>query len=172
MGDGIGLTGVHALIALREELRRAGLAELQLVAFASIPLSGPDGASTRRWLEAAMDAGCDVVGGCPHLDPDPPAATGAAFEVATRRARPIDLHTDEQLDPEALWLCDLVALVAASGFAHGAVASHCVSLGVQDAARQAEVAQTVADAGVAVVTLPQTNLYLQARGVASGAREA
>jgi cytosine deaminase len=45
------------------------------------------------------------------------------------------------------------------------VASHCVSLGVQTPELQREIAEAVAAAGVAVVTLPQTNLFLQARGV-------
>jgi cytosine deaminase len=112
-----------------------------------------------------MEAGCDVVCGCPHLDPDPPGASAEAFGLAVRLGRPIDLHTDETLNPAARGLCDLVGSVAASDFSHGAVASHCVSLGVQDPERQAQVARAVAVTGVAIVTLPQTNLYLQARGL-------
>ena len=42
-------------------------------------------------------------------------------------------------------------------------ASHCVSLGMQPPARQHEVAEAVAAAGIAVVALPATNLYLQGR---------
>jgi cytosine deaminase len=48
-----------------------------------------------------------------------------------------------------------------------AAASHCVSLGVQPAAVQHEVAAAVAAAGVSVITLPQTNLFLQSRGIAT-----
>ncbi len=54
---------------------------------------------------------------------------------------PIDLHTDETLDPAVLNLEHMARLVGASGFAHGAVASHCVSLGVQAADVQQRVAR-------------------------------
>jgi cytosine deaminase len=59
---------------------------------------------------------------------------------------------------------DLARMVVERGFVAGAVASHCVALGVQPPEVQAVVARELADAGVAVVSLPQTNLYLQARG--------
>ena len=43
-------------------------------------------------------------------------------------------------------------------------ASHCVSLGAQTLEVQRRVAMLLAAAEVSVVSLPQTNLYLQARG--------
>ena len=46
-------------------------------------------------------------------------------------------------------------------------ASHCVSHGMQDEPTQRAVAEELAAADVAVVTLPQTNLFLQARGAAT-----
>ena len=52
----------------------------------------------------------------------------------------------------------------ATGFAHGATASHCVSLGVHPLEVARATAAEVAAAGVGVVALPQTNLYLQGRG--------
>jgi cytosine deaminase len=62
---------------------------------------------------------------------------------------------------------DLTELVRqiGDGFPHGATASHCVSLGNQPAAVQAEVAAAVAASGVAIVTLPIANLYLQGRDI-------
>ncbi len=75
----------------------------------------------------------------------------------------VDLHTDETLDAGILGLRDLAARVAKSGFAHPVAASHCVSLGVQPADVQRAVAEEVAAAEVSVVTLPQTNLFLQGR---------
>ncbi|MFK8022375.1 MAG: amidohydrolase family protein, partial [Ilumatobacter sp.] len=47
---------------------------------------------------------------------------------------------------------------------HSVTASHCVSLGVQPADRQREVAELVAAAGIPVIALPHTNLFLQGRG--------
>jgi cytosine deaminase len=53
--------------------------------------------------------------------------------------------------------------VVASGFAYGVTASHCVSLSVQPLRRQCEVAEKVAAAGISVIALPHTNLFLQGR---------
>ena len=50
------------------------------------------------------------------------------------------------------------------GFPTGVTASHCVSLGEQAPEVQRRVAGSLAAAGVSVVALPQTNLYLQGRG--------
>jgi cytosine deaminase len=165
VGPGVGLKAVRPVVALRDELRAQGLADLQVVALVSNPKDPGDEEVLRRLRAEAMELGCDVVGGCPHLHHDPIACTRDAFAFAQEIGRPIDLHTDESLHPQALHLPEFVRLVAESGFAHGATASHCCSLGVQPPAIQAEVARACAAAGVAVVTLPQTNLFLQARGI-------
>ena len=75
----------------------------------------------------------------------------------------VDLHTDETLDPAVLGLEDLVARVERFGLQGRVTASHCVSLGMQPVDVQHAVADATAAAGVSVVTLPQTNLFLQGR---------
>jgi cytosine deaminase len=165
VGAGIELRALRPLLELREQLRAQGLAELQVVAAVSVPLAGAEGEPSRALLRAAMEAGADVVGGAPHVDVDPLAATRELVAIARHYDVPIDLHTDECLNVEALSLRELVTAAAAGRLPRGAVASHCVSLGVQTPAIQREIAEAVAAAGVAIVTLPQTNLYLQARGV-------
>jgi cytosine deaminase len=156
-----GLRSIEALARVRE--RVADLVDLQIVALVSWPITGPAGADQRALLREALGAGADVVGGCPHLEDDPGAANEVLLDIAADAGRQIDLHTDETLDAGILGLRDLAALVARSGFAHGVTASHCVSLGVQPADVQDAVADEVAAAAVSVVTLPQTNLYLQGR---------
>ena len=119
-------------------------------------------------MRDALDMGVDVAGGCPHLDDDRLGCLEACLEVAAAAGRPIDLHVDETLDPEVLGLRDFARLVARTGFPHGATASHCVSLGMQEENVQKAVAAEVAEAGMAVVTLPQTNLFLQGHGHVTG----
>jgi cytosine deaminase len=167
VGEGIGLRSLEALLALRGEFE--GLVQLQLVALVSRPVTGPDGAENRAMLRAALELGADLVGGAPHVDPDPPEAMRFCMEMATEFGRPVDLHMDETLDPAVLYLPHLVRWVLDHGFPHPVTASHCVSLGIQPAATQAEVAGALAAAGVAVVTMPQTNLYLQGRGYETSA---
>jgi cytosine deaminase len=67
------------------------------------------------------------------------------------------------LNAGILGLDDLAQRVIDTGFPYGVTASHCVSLGLQAELRQREVADKVADAGISVVALPHTNLFLQGR---------
>ncbi len=156
-----GLTSAEALVEVRRRL--AGEVEIQVVALTGWPVVGPPGATNRRLLDAALDLGVDLVGGCPHLEDDPAAATEVFLEAAAQAERGLDLHTDETLRPEALALETLARRVLVSGFPFPVTASHCVSLAMQTAARQQEIAELVAAAGIGVVALPHTNLFLQGR---------
>jgi cytosine deaminase len=156
-----GLHSIEALSLVRE--RVSDVCDLQIVALAGWPITGPDGAGNRALLRDALAAGVDLVGGCPHLDPEPAGANEVLLELAAAAGRPVDLHTDETLDPQVLALEDLAERVVASGFPHPVTASHCVSLGMQPDEVQHRVAAKVAAAGIGVVALPHTNLYLQGR---------
>jgi cytosine deaminase len=155
-----GLRSVEALAEVRRRLD--GMVELQVVALADWPITGSAGADARALLRDALAAGADLVGGCPHLEDDHAAATEVLLRIALDSGCGVDLHTDETLDPNVLTLAALTEQVR-DGFPHPVTASHCVSLGVQPLERQHAVAQQVAAAGIGVVTLPATNLYLQGR---------
>jgi len=156
--------GKEALQAVREaRSRMEGLLDVQIVALTSNPITGPEGRENRRALAVALEVGVDLIGGCPHLDPDGTTLMTDAFAAASDAGIGLDLHVDEVLDPEVLYLRELVRMVHDTGFAHPVTASHCVTLGLQPPDVQAAVSREVADAGVSVVTLPQTNLFLQGR---------
>lgn len=156
-----GLDNVHALAEVRRKV--ADVIDIEIVALCGWPINGPEGADQRALLGAALDAGADVVGGCPHLDVDTRAATETYLELAAEHGRSVDLHTDETLDAGAGGLADLAEVVIATGFDRGVVASHCVSLGMLPVEKQRWIAERVAEAGIGVVALPQTNLFLQGR---------
>ena len=107
--------------------------------------------------------GIDFVGGCPHLDEDSDGVIRTAIDAATEAGLGIDLHVDEMLDPSVLTLRDYARQVMDRGFEGLTAASHCVTLGMQTPEVQAQVAAEVAEAGIAVFPLPQTNLFLQGR---------
>jgi cytosine/creatinine deaminase len=157
IGSTFGLRALAALVEVREAWR--GVVDLELVALVGHPLLGQAGTD----LKVALAEGADVAGGCPHLDPEPIGAVDACLDIAGEAGVPLDLHTDETLNPAMLTLEHLAERVLATGFSHGVTASHCVSLGVQPEDVQRRVAEKIAAAGVAIVALPQTNLYLQGR---------
>ncbi|MBT5580237.1 MAG: amidohydrolase family protein [Acidimicrobiaceae bacterium] len=153
-----------SLRAVKEAARRFdGLLDVQTVALTSSPMTGPAGAANRSALEAAVEEGVDFIGGCPHLDPDGPGLIRNALKVATDAGIGVDLHVDEMLDPSVLTLRELARQVIDSGFSGSVAAGHCVTLGMQPRSVQLEVSRLVAEAGIAVFPLPQTNLFLQGR---------
>jgi cytosine deaminase len=162
--------GLESIEALTEVKRRvADVIDVEIVALCGSPVTGIAGAGQRSLLVEAIAAGADLVGGCPHLESylgfgDIRSASDVLVEIASDHGLPVDLHTDETLDLQANGLDELARSVL-SGFTFGATASHCVSLGQQPLEVQRATAERVAEAGIGVVVLPQTNLFLQGRGL-------
>jgi cytosine deaminase len=84
-------------------------------------------------------------------------------ETAGRHGLELDLHTDETLDPAASALEHLADAVLETGYEGRVVAGHCCVLTVQDEMTRARTIGKVAEAGIAVVSLPMCNLYLMDR---------
>lgn len=160
-GEGIDLRAFEAVHSLRAELD--GIVDLQIVAMSSRPVTGRAGRNNRASLVDALAAGADFVGGAPALDPSPNDATDVLAEIAVTAGIGLDLHVDETTDPEVFTLARLIDVVR-QGFPHSVTVSHAVSLGRQTLDRQHRVARELAELCVPVVTLPQTNLFLQGRG--------
>jgi len=158
----LGLAAVDSLLRLRDEYQ--AMMTIQVVALVGSPLTGPEGAPLRRLLVAAVEHGIDVVGGAPSLDPHPSEAIRLLVDVASDADLPIDLHLDETTEPGAMDVDCFADAVEAKGRGGQSVASHCVRLGQQDLETAQRTARRLAAVGIAVVTLPQTNLFLQGRG--------
>ncbi|CAN5244137.1 amidohydrolase family protein [soil metagenome] len=143
------LRGSEALVRVREQL--AGLMDIELVA-----LAGPDAPDAA--IEAALDLGIDLVGGAPHLAPDPGADLRRLLGIAERRGIGVDLHTDEGLagEPTILEFARLVR-----GWEQPVSAGHCVRLGTLEPGELAEVIDEVLASDMGIISLPITNLYLQ-----------
>jgi cytosine deaminase len=156
-----GLRSVEALAEVRR--RVADVIDVEIVALTGWPVVGPGSDASIGLLRDALAAGADVVGGCPHLDVATRPATEVYLEIAAAYGVGVDLHTDETLDPDIAGLADLADVVLETGFPHPVTASHCVSLGMQPLEQQRATAEKVAAAGISVIALPATNLYLQGR---------
>jgi cytosine/creatinine deaminase len=161
VGIFFGMKAVEAVTGVVAEL--TGLVDVQVVAHITPPLDGPAGRENRALLRDAIDMGATQVGGNPYWSEDPVKETHACLEEAATAGIGVDLHTDETLDPSCMTVLDLAEAVKRTGFPYSVVASHCVSLGVQPLETQRRAAEALAEAGVSVISLPQTNLYLMAR---------
>lgn len=150
-----GVTAIEALAELRSSV--ADYVDLRIVAHAAVPPGGPT--AHRALLHRALDAGADHLGGNPFLEEDSQRAFHTCLEVATERGCELDLHVDESFD--SLTFDRVVAGADESGVP--IVAAHCVSLSCLPLGQVRELAASAAAAGVSVVTLPMTNLFLQGR---------
>lgn len=160
-----GLTSVEALLEVRR--RTSDIVDLQIVALLGWPVTGSKGETHRRLAREVVSMGVDIIGGCPHLDVDALLANATLVDLAGELGAPLDLHADEHTDADRTSLANLAERVIATGFDRGVTASHCVSLGMQAVGTQQETAAKLAEAGVGVVALPQTNLFLQGRDMQS-----
>ena len=156
--------GIVAVKALAEVKKRyAEEIDLQIVPLLAPTVVGAEGAYGREQLRLAIEHGADIVGGCPMLEEKPAEAISIFLDAAEEASLPVDLHTDEALDPALLTVLEIARQIRDRGFDRSVAASHCVSLGVLEPETQRKVVAEIADAGIRVVTLPQTNLFLQAR---------
>jgi cytosine deaminase len=75
----------------------------------------------------------------------------------------LDLHVDETLEIDAASLRHLADAVIETGYRGKVLAGHCCVLSVQEEAIAMATIERTARAGIAVVSLPMCNLYLQHR---------
>lgn len=159
VGGSVGVE--HLEVALSVAAEFVGLLDIQLVAMITMPLTGEGSEVNVAALRDAIGLGVHLVGGCPHLEPDPVGA----IEVLMAHAGgslPIDLHVDETLNPDMLTIEDVIRAVERHAPA-AVTASHCVSLSALESERVRGIGDGLARTGIGVVALPQTNLFLQGR---------
>lgn len=134
----------------RVRVDRAALAPLHLLAGEAGP-----GIADRVAADGAT-LGAFVFGG-EHL----PAKLEAVFRLALRRDLALDFHVDEGLGRDLAGIDTIVDLTGRLGMAGRVLCGHCCALSVRAEAEAARVLDAAAEAGVAMVALPTTNLYLQ-----------
>ena len=160
-----GLSSVLALLEVKKNC--AHFMDIQVAMLLEWPVTGPAGKEHLALARDAISTGIDVVGGCPHLDPDPRGAVEALLSLALESGLPLDLHADENMRPESSDLELLADIVLRDNLAHQMNASHCVALSTRTEADIDRIAAKVSAAGITVTALPQTNLFLQERGVST-----
>ncbi len=152
--------------AMRE--RWAGRIDLQASSIAPLDLFLTDEGRALADIvaESAGNLGCvTAIRGEAHPGASPAfdAAMANLFAYATERGLNLDLHVDENGDPQSRSLIRVAQLALQHNFGGSILAGHCCSLAVQDDDRIAATIDACADAGVAVVSLPTVNMYLQSR---------
>lgn len=104
-----------------------------------------------------------IMGGMPQMNVDLDKQLDRVFSLATERSLDLDFHTDESGNPEAMTLRHVAAAALRHQFSGKIICGHCCSLAVQSAEEMKQTLELVREAGIAIVSLPACNLYLQDR---------
>lgn len=102
-----------------------------------------------------------LLGGFVHSSNWDPAALRHLVLAAQELDLDIDLHVDEELNPEAQGLAFIAELLQSSGFQGRVVCGHNCALAAQPEARALATLDAVARAPITLASLPITNLLLQ-----------
>jgi cytosine deaminase len=104
-----------------------------------------------------------ILGGVAFIKPDLDAQLDTVFSLAKERGLNLDLHTDENNDPNSICLQKVAEASIRHEFRGQIVCGHCCSLAVQEPTVVKKTLDLVKQAGIGIVSLPMCNLYLQDR---------
>lgn len=150
------------------ELREAwaGRIALQATSIFPIDLVLADEPTFREIVETTAAHG-GALGGVTFLGAAPDDRTQAALDriVLAAKANGLDLdfHVDESGAPEARTLERIAETVTRLEFPGKVLCGHCCSLATMNEADLAGIVARVAEARIAIVSLPMCNMYLQDR---------
>ena len=129
-------------------------------------LLGIEGVRDQQWfkrLARRVAAARGVLGVVTYMLPDLEELLDRVFGLAMEYGLDLDFHADETDDVSAISLRKIAEAAIWNGFEGRILVGHCCSLARQPALDVLTTLDKVAKAGLAVVSLPMCNLYLQDR---------
>ncbi|NKN35649.1 cytosine deaminase [Agrobacterium sp. a22-2] len=145
------------------EVRDAWKDRIALQAVALFPLDAITDEAFFKDLVEVIVAHKGLLGGVTQMWPDLDARLDLLFRTAADNGLDIDLHVDETQDKQVLTLKSIAEAKLRNGFEGAVTVGHCCSLARQDEDVAKATIDLVAEAKIAVVSLPMCNMYLQDR---------
>jgi cytosine deaminase len=139
----------------------AGRIDLQAVALYGIDAAMDDDFLTD--IVSTVKAANGILGAVTYMVPDLVPALDRVFRAAIDNGLDLDFHVDETADPNARSLKFIAEAALRHKYEGQITVGHCCSLARQEADEADRTLDLVARAGLAVVSLPMCNMYLQDR---------
>ena len=155
----VGLAGMEAILPLQREY--AWAIDLQICVFPQEGIFKAPG--TEKLMRQALAMGGEAVGGVPYNDTDPQAHIDLVFDLAREFGREVDFHLDFSDDADRMLIGAVAARTRAQGWEGRVVAGHMSALAALDPADLDRAMATIRDAGISILVLPVTDLYLMGR---------
>jgi len=149
-----------ASLAAFERTREAWRGRMELQFVSLTPLDVLTEGDTGRRIAQEVSRAKGVLGAFIYRNDGIVHKLGRLVEIAQAAGLALDLHVDEGLDADATGLRTIAQLAIARGM-RGIVCAHACSLTMQDDAQARDTLALCAQAGIHLVALPTTNLYLQ-----------
>ena len=155
----VGLRSLEGIQPLIDEYKWA--MDLEICVFPQEGLLNNPG--TDELMVEGLKRGCQVVGGAPYTDSDPPGQIDRLFEMAREFDVDVDMHLDFGNTPEGMTIEHVCNRTEEYGWGGRVTVGHMTQLSVLEPAEFERITRRLADAGVAVTVLPSTDLYLMGR---------
>src|SRR5438270_355789 len=140
------------------EMREHWKGRIALQAVSLCPIDVVNDEAVFRELVNTVAKHGGILGGLTFMGEAPNAKTDAMldriFQAASANGLDLDFHVDESDSPKARSLGQIADTALRHKFKGRIVAGHCCSLALADDNERAAIIAKVADAGIAVVTLP------------------
>lgn len=146
------------------ELRAEWMGKIALQATPLFGIQFALAADHVRDVTAAVKTHGDGIFGCvTYMIPELDEALDIVFRTAMENGFDLDFHVDETNDPAARSLEHIADAALRHRFQGQILCGHCCSLALQEPQDEARIIAKVREAGIAVVSLPMCNMYLQDR---------
>lgn len=155
----IGLTGMQALVPLRDRYRKR--LTLQLAVFAQEGIT--QHSDVADLLHQAMKMGGDVIGSAPYVDPDPVQNIRIIFDLAEEFDCDVDFHLDFLDNSEPLVVPTVIEETHRRGWRGRVCLGHMTKLAALEPEALGAIATQLAEADIAVLALPASDLYMMGR---------
>jgi len=155
----LGVTSMTALLPLQRAYAEG--ITLQLAVFAQEGITNQPG--TEALLRQAMAMGGDVIGSAPYVDPDPQRNIEIIFDIAEEFDCDIDFHLDFLDDDEPLQLPLVIAETRKRQWQGRVCVGHMTKLASLSPQPLRAIAADLKEAGIAVLALPASDLYMMSR---------
>ena len=156
------LISFHALRAVQAD--HAHLIDIQICAFAQEGLT--DQPETQALIRQALSLGADLIGGCPYKDSDPEAHIELIFKIAREFDVDVDFHLDFDLDTSGSSIPKVVEVTQRHGYEGRVSIGHVTKLCAMDQHTRTHMIKQLTQAGIALIVLPATDLFLNGRELA------
>ena len=156
----VGFKSMEGVLGARQAVK--GRLDVDVIAFSTSRNDLAEVGSVAR-LRDALEMKPAYIGASLNSSKAPELALERVLDLSEEYGLPVDLHLDEHLDANTTLTARVLSAAKARGLAGRITISHGCALSVLDEQDAMRLVDEIVEAGVTLIALPETNLFLQDR---------